>query len=318
MSVLDSYADQMVEHYTNNPQGRYVSLLLVRRIESEAIFRTEGSGEAQNKEFVHAGLEDSSLIRRVVISKRKQTATERRMGRELLRHHGLLYEGESGEGLCALNTNNPCGRCIDCMVYGYAAGGGGAQKSRVITDDAFSLHPASQVIDVRTFNAPFEDGTPWDRENERRMTGLGEDEYVKPESVFIEIETLKDVTPDELRYVLGNVLRTARYGAISSRIGKVKNVLTGVAFSDCELFSNLELTQAVYDRMRDGEAELTFPVEVDELIEELRGAAQELSERVIGDVTWMSPDEVDGVVDDLIELYSDEARVAAVLNRIEY
>jgi CRISPR-associated protein Csc2 len=318
MSVLDGYADQMVEHYTNNPQGRYASLLLVRRIESEAIFRTEGSGEAQNKEFVHAGLEDSSLIRRVVISKRKQTATERRTGRELLRRHGLLYEGESGEGLCALNTNNPCGRCIDCMVYGYAAGGGGAQKSRVITDDAFSLHPASQVIDVRTFNAPFEDGTPWDRENERRMTGLGEDEYVKPESVFIEIETLKDVTPDELRYVLGNVLRTARYGAISSRIGKVKNVLAGVAFSDCELFSNLELTQAVYDRMRDGEDELSFPVEADELIQELRGAAQELSERVIGDVTWMSPDEVEGVVDDLIELYSDEARVAAVLKRIEY
>lgn len=318
MSVLDGYADQMMEHYTNNPQGRYTSLLLVRRIESEAIFRTEGSGEAQNKEFVHAGLEDSSLIRRVVISKRKQTATERRTGRELLRRHGLLYEGESGEGLCALNTNNPCGRCIDCMVYGYAAGGGGAQKSRVITDDAFSLHPASQVIDVRTFNAPFEDGTPWDRENERRMTGLGEDEYVKPESVFIEIETLKDVTPDELRYVLGNVLRTARYGAISSRIGKVKNVLAGVAFSDCELFSNLELTQAVYDRMRDGEDELPFPVEAGELIQELRGAAQALSERVIGDVTWMTPDEVEGVVDDLIELYSDEARVAAVLKRIEY
>jgi len=231
MSVLDKYNEMLLEAYTNDPQGRYVSLLLVRRVESEAIFRTEGSGEAMNKEFVHAGLEDEQLIRRVVISKRKQTAPERRTGRELLRRHGLLYKGENSEALCALNTNNPCGKCVDCMVYGYAAGGGGAQKSRVITDDAFSLHPASVVTDVRTFNAPFEDGTPWDRERGERMTGLGGDEYVKPEAVFVEMETLKDVTPAEFRYVLGNILRTTRYGAISSRIGKVKNVLAGVAFS---------------------------------------------------------------------------------------
>jgi len=334
MSVLDQYSDYLLESYTNDPQGRYVSLLLVRRIESEAIFRTEGSGAAQNKEFVHAGLEDHSsekgsegsaateaarsLIRRVVISKRKQTATERRTGRELLRRHDLLYEGESDEAPCALNTNNPCGRCVDCMLYGYAAGGGGAQKSRVITDDAFSLHPAVQVIDTRTFNAPFEDGTPWDRENERRMTGLGEDEYVKPEAVFVEIETLKDVTPDELRYALGNVLRTTRYGAISSRIGKVKNLLVGVAFSDCELFSNLELTQAVYDRLKGEEDELDFPLPSEKVVQEAREAAGELSARVVGNVTWLSADESEALVDEMIDLYSDGDQIAAMLKRIEY
>lgn len=318
MSIMEKYADQMLEAYTNNPQGRYVSLLLVRRIESEAIFRTEGSGEAQNKEFVHAGLEDQALIRRVVISKRKQTATERRTGRELLRRHGLLYDKDDKSGPCALNTNNPCGQCIDCMLYGYAVGGGGAQKSRVITDDAFSLHPAQQIVDVRTFNAPFEDGTPWDRERERRMTGLGGDEYVKPEAVFVEIETLKDVTPDELRYVLGNVLRTTRYGAISSRIGKVKNLLTGVAFSDCELFSNLELTQAVYDRLKGEEDELPFPIRADEVIEKVREVADELSQRVVGHVTWVTSDEVETLVDEMIELYGDEEEIAALLKEIEY
>ena len=318
MSVLDKYANHLLETYTNDPQGRYVSLLLVRRIESEAIFRTEGSGAAQNKEFVHAGLQDRSLIRRVVVSKRKQTATERRTGRELLRRHDLLYQGESDEGICALNTNNPCGKCVDCMLYGYAAGGGGAQKSRVITDDAFSLHPAAQVIDVRTFNAPFEDGTPWDRENERRMTGLGEDEYVKPEAIFLEIETLKDVTPDELRYALGNVLRSTRYGAISSRIGKVKHLLGGVAFSDCELFSNLELTQAVYDRLKGDKDELDFPVPVEEVIQAMREATSELSHRVVGEVAWLSPDESEALVEEMISLYSDESQVAAMLERIEY
>ncbi len=318
MSVLDKYSDKMLENYTNNPQGRYVSLLLVRRIESEAIFRTEGSGEAQNKEFVHAGLEDQSLIRRVVISKRKQTAAERRTGRELLRRHGLLYEGEGGEGLCALNTNNPCGQCIDCMIYGYAAGGGGAQKSRVITDDAFSLHPASTITDVRTFNAPFEDGTPWDREREQRMTGLGSDEYVKPEAFFLEIETLKDMTPDELRYVLGNLLRTTRYGAISSRIGKVKNLLTGIAFSNCELFSNLELTQAVYDRLKGDANELEFPLVTQAVVSAARDAARVLSQRVVGSVVWVPADEVDTLVDELIDLYSDDAEVEAMLGRVSY
>ena len=318
MSVLEKYAAQMLEAYANDPQGRYLSLVLVRRIESEAIFRTEGSGEPQNKEFVHAGLRDRSLIRRVVISKRKQTAAERRTGRELLRRHELLYTKEGGERICALNTNNPCGKCIDCMVYGYAVGGGGAQKSRVITDDAFSLHPARQIVDVRTFNAPFEDGTPWDREREQRMTGLGGDEYVKPEAVFVEIETLKDLTPDELRFVLGNVLRTARYGAISSRIGKVKNLLAGVAFSDCELFSNLELTQAVYDRLRGEDDELEFPIPVEQVVDAIQPALEELSQRVVGQVTWMSPDEVAELVDELVSLYGDERGVAALLKRIRY
>lgn len=318
MSVLDAYSDMMLETYTNNPQGRYVSLLLVRRIESEAIFRTEGSGEALNKEFVHGGLEDAHLVRRVVISKRKQTATERRTGRELLRRHELLYEGEGGDGPCALNTNNPCGQCIDCMVYGYAAGGGGAQKSRVITDDAFSLHPASVVTGVRTFNAPFEDGTPWDREREQRMTGLGSDEYVKPEAVFLEIETLKDVTPNEMRYVLGNILRTTRYGAISSRIGKVKNTLVGVAFSNCELFSNLELTQAAYDRLKGEADEVPFPPEHDAVVAAVQESAQTLSANVVGQVVWMSPGEVTALTEELTELYGDDDALTAILNDIAY
>jgi CRISPR-associated protein Csc2 len=318
MTLLEKYNEMLLEKYTNDPQGRYVSLLLVRRIESEAIFRTEGSGEPLNKEFVHAGMEDSQLIRRVVISKRKQTAPERRTGRELLRRHDLLYPGEKSEALCALNTNNPCGRCVDCMIYGYAAGGGGAQKSRVITDDAFSLHPASMVTDTRTFNAPFENGTPWNREEGERMTGLGSDEYVKPEALFVEMETLKDVTSTELVYVLGNILRTTRYGAISSRVGKVKNVLAGVAFSNCELFSNLELTQAVYDHLKGDAEELPFPLEIDDVAEAVCKSAQALGKNVIGDVVWMDADEITALVDELNALYSDEAAFAEQLKQLEY
>ena len=45
----------------------------------------------------------------VVISKRKQTAVERRQGRDLLRANGFLTT--EGAGACIFNTANPCGRC---------------------------------------------------------------------------------------------------------------------------------------------------------------------------------------------------------------
>ena len=71
MSIVDKYADHFLPAYSNYPQARYISLLLVRRVESEAIFRTEGSGEPLSKEFIHAGGSGEEVIQRVVISKRK-------------------------------------------------------------------------------------------------------------------------------------------------------------------------------------------------------------------------------------------------------
>src|SRR5438128_2340729 len=90
VSILNQYSDYLLGRYSNFPRGRYVSLLIVRKTESETIFRTEGSGEGLVKETVIAGIQNTKPIRRVVISKRKQTAVERRVGRELLREHNLL------------------------------------------------------------------------------------------------------------------------------------------------------------------------------------------------------------------------------------
>ena len=213
--------------------------------ESETIFRTEGSGEDLVKETVMAGRRVQQPIRRVVISKRKQTAVERRQGRDLLRANGFLTT--DGDGACIFNTANPCGRCIDCMVYGFAVGTGGAQKSRVLTDDAFSIAPSSQITDRRQFNALFDNSTMRSPVDGKPSTSIGTEEYVRPETHFLDMETLKDVTPAELEYVVGNILRSTRYGAISSRLGRVKNDLVAIVLSDCELFSNLELTQTVYD-----------------------------------------------------------------------
>jgi CRISPR-associated protein Csc2 len=313
MSTIQKHADHFLPAYSNYPQGRYLSLLLVRRVESEAIFRTEGSGEPLSKEFVHAGLDGDEVIQRVVISKRKQTAVERRTGRELLRAHDLLFAKDEKSGVCALNRNNPCERCMDCMIYGYAAGGGGAQKSRVVTDDAFSLHSAAMATATKQFNALYDNSTMRDPETGKPSTSIGVDEYVKPETIFLDIETVRDVTADEFRYVLGNVLRSSRYGAISSRIGKVQNVLAGVILSDCEVFSNLELTQAVYDRLRGAADEPDFPLRAETVVEAVRAAAGELVQRVVGRVTIWPADEVAALVDEIAALYGDEAAVRAMM-----
>ena len=315
MSIINQYANHFLPTYSNYPQGRYISLLVLRRVESEAIFRTEGSGEPLNKEFVHAGLAGNEVIQRVVISKRKQTAVERRTGRELLRSHELLFAKDDKSGVCSLNRNNPCEKCMDCMIYGYPAGGGGAQKSRVVTDDAFSLHAASSVVDTKQFNALFDNGTMRDPETGKPSHSIGTDEYVKPESIFLDIETLRDLTADEFRYVLGNLLRSSRYGAISSRIGKVKNVLVGVIFSDTEIFSNLELTQAVYDRSRNGGSEPDFPPALSAVTGAVRAASTDLIKRVVGRVTVLSAEEVVSLVDEITALYGDENAVKATLER---
>jgi CRISPR-associated protein Csc2 len=274
MSAFEQYQQYLLEKYSNLPRGRYVSLFIIRRTESETIFRTEGSGEELVKETVSAGLVDTTPIRRVVISKRKQTAVERRTGREFLREHELLKTNKDGK-ICMLNTNAPCEKCIDCYLYGFAAGGNGAQKSRVLTDDAYSLGTVAQVAARRTFNATFDTGTMRNPETGEASRSINPDEYVRPQTHFIDIETLKDVTLAELQYVIGNILRSDRYGAISSRMGRVKNRIVTVAFSDCELFSNLELTQAVHDLLKPAnEDELPFPL-TDEAVERAVSSASD-------------------------------------------
>lgn len=319
MGIFTTYAaGLLLPRYENFPRGRYVSLILSRRTESEAIFRTEGSGEDLSKETVSAGLAASQPLRRVVISKRKQVAVERRTGRELLREHDLLYPSGNGKGpVCMLNNNSPCERCIDCMLYGYAVGGGGAQKSRVMTEDAFSLGGVTQITGRRTFNATFDNGTMRNPLTGEASTSLGEDEYVLPQTHFLDIETLKDVTEGELEYVIGNLLRSTRYGATSSRQGRIKNTLLAVIFTDCEIFSNLELTQAVYDRLATDGA-LPFPLADGDVAAATQAAVDALLPSIASrtPIVVRGP-RLDGALGELLARLRDPATVAEWLRGIE-
>lgn len=327
LTILNQYRDYLLDRYDNFPHGRYVSLLVMRKTESETIFRTEGSGEGLVKEIVMAGAakDNANPMRRVVISKRKQTAVERRTGRELLREHGLLKMAvvNKNEQPCALNTNAPCGKCIDCMLYGFAVGGGGAQKSRVMTDDAYSIGPVAQVTGRRTFNATFDNGTMRSSPFKDGVvsTSINEDEYVLPETHFLDIETLKDVTVGELQYVIGNVLRSSRYGAISSRLGRIQNTLAAIIFSDTEIFSNLELTQHVYDILKSSsreQDELDFPLSDEQVLSAVSEATNPLLARIVGRTpAVLRGDILRRVLDETISLYRNEEDVKALLAEID-
>ena len=322
MSILDNYTDYMVEKYENFPQSRYLTLIVLRKAESEMIFRTEGSGEGLARDTVHAGLEDRDPISRVTISKRKQTAVERRTGRELLRQHNLLFYAADSKGnreevednICALNRNKPCGICSDCMIYGYAVGGGGAQKSRVITDDAFSVLSYQTVTAKRTFNALYDNNTMRDPVSGEASSSIQEDMYVKPETLFIDMQTLKDLTANEIRYVIANVLRSRRYGAISSRLGKMRNMLVGAIFSDCELFSNLELTQSVYDHL--GPDGRKFPLDEKQVRSQVVASVADLSDRVIGNLKILSDTDLDALINEIQQTFVSPASVKSLLQTI--
>ena len=323
MSILDNYTDFMVEKYENFPQSRYLTLIVLRKAESEMIFRTEGSGEGLARDTVHAGLEDrDEPISRVTISKRKQTAVERRTGRELLRQHNLLFyaadsrgnRDEAEDNICALNRNKPCGICADCMIYGYAVGGGGAQKSRVITDDAFSILSYQTVTAKRTFNALYDNNTMRDPVTADASSSIQEDEYVKPETLFIDMQTLKDLTAIEICYVIANILRSRRYGAISSRLGKMQNILVGAIFSDCELFSNLELTQSVYDRL--GPDGRKFPLDEKQVKPQVVASVADLSHGVIGNLQILSDTDLNALINEIQQTFVSPTSVKSLLESI--
>jgi CRISPR-associated protein Csc2 len=309
--------------YENFPKGRTIGAVVLRTTQSETIFRTEGTGEPMCSEYVQAGTTDPTTIPRLVMTKRKQIAPERRKGREFLRVHDLLYPDPKGNSICSLNTNAPCEMCIDCFLYGFAAGGEGAQKSRVWTEDAFSVLPSTELISDRTINAIFETGTMRDEEG-KASTALNTSEYIKPGVHFLDIVTFKDVTADELRYALGNILLTTRYGAVSSRVGRMENQILGIFGGIAELPSSLELVQGIYDQLPADKRE--HPLNTEALVAEAqnviatwtnkRGISMQLSatelEELIADVDrHLSTDDQAAFLKRLNESYEPMRKIKA-------
>ncbi len=217
------------------PMGKYAHIIVLRETNSFALFQTDGE---LNISRVSLGRKEQMPTTRIVLFKRKQSTPERLTGRELLRRYGLVNE-------CKYNTDKFCKRCPDCIYYGFAIGDQGSERSKVLVDSAFSLTGYDMSHQQFTFNGPSENGTM--SEDGKMKTALGEQDYVLPQVYFPSVITIKDPTEAEFIYVLNNVLRTKRYGAQNTRTGTVENLVTGIVFADGEIFSNLQLTQAIYD-----------------------------------------------------------------------
>jgi CRISPR-associated protein Csc2 len=222
----------------SKPMGKYVHFLTIRVTESYPLFQTDGE---LNKARVTAGVEEKSLISRLAMFKRKQSTPERLVGRELLRNYEFMTAEE-----CEYNEsfamNNP-----DCIVYGFAIGDSGSEKSKVVVDTAFSITPFDESHETFTLNAPYESGT---MSKQGAVTSrINQQDHIRPQVFFPSIVTLKDPTEATFLYVMNNILRTRHYGAQTTRTGRLRNELIGVIFADGEIASNLRWTQKIYDLM---------------------------------------------------------------------
>lgn len=246
------------------PMGRYAHIITLRVTESYPLFQTDGE---LNTARVAAGVVNPEIITRVTMFKRKQTTPERLTGRELLRRYGFI-SGDTAEGKKDIGSDGlPVDeynekfypQSPDSIAYGFAIGDAGSEKSKVITDTAYSLSAYSDSHEVFTLNAPYEDGTMTRRAEV--TSRINEQDHITPQIIFPAVITSRDLTSNLFLYVLNNVLRTRRYGAQTTRTGKVQNHIVAIVLTDGEIFSNLKFTQRLYDALKDQiEAERPNPV----------------------------------------------------------
>ena len=220
------------------PMGKYAHFITVRVTESYPLFQTDGE---LNKARVSAGIEDKTQISRLAMFKRKQSTPERLTGRELLRNY-KIGDWEKCDYNVDFSKTTP-----DCILYGFAIGDSGSEKSKVVVDTAYSITPFDDSHLNFTLNAPFESGT-MSRQGEV-TSRINSQDHILPQVFFPSIVTLKDPTETGFIYVFNNILRTRHYGAQTTRTGRVRNELIGVIFADGEIVSNLRWTQKIYDLM---------------------------------------------------------------------
>ena len=257
MTILSEIQSLFNPAFPRLAGGKYIHFIMLRHTQSFPVFQTDG---VLNTVRTQAGIETTDKISRLVQFKRKQTTPERLTGRELLRSLNITSADDKADNYCQYNGGKSCGKCPDCVIYGFAVGDSGSdsgsERSKVYSDSGFSLTPYDENSHRSfTFNALSESGTMMkdsqDRKNGKKTRdSINQLDHILPEVTFPTVETLKDITQEAFIYVLGNILRTKRYGAQESRTGTVKNHLLGIVFSDGEIFSNLQFTQALYDALK--------------------------------------------------------------------
>lgn len=340
---LQKFNQYFVPEIPRTPTNRYASIIVLRETKSYAIFTTEG-GEQQDVEGTVAGIANNNMLTRLIMFKRKQVAPERRTGKALLRQYGVFpyavvakrntrpahqvvygsgeigqakekFKGQDWTVTDAINdcflTEGLCTHCPDCLIYGYAAiEGEGARRARLMTDTSFSVRPYELIQKQVKFNVI--------SEAEHTSGTITEYDYTTPGVFLPAVETCVDLTADEFVYVLGNILRTTRYGKEGSRQGFVRNHILAVVFSDVELFANLELTQTFYDAFTEDETikMAEKPLSIDNFKQHSKKVLDDLLAQVPGRVKPVVGDELTGILQEVRNLNRNEQELASFLRAL--
>ncbi|MHC5935983.1 type I-D CRISPR-associated protein Cas7/Csc2 [Nostoc sp.] len=308
MSLITTLKSEFQTAFPRLASGKYVHFLMVRHSQSFPVFQTDG---VLNTARTQAGLENPDHISRLVIFKRKQVTPERLSGRELLRSLELTSANIADkEKFCEYNGENSCKKCPDCIIYGFAIGDSGSERSKVYSDSAFSLSPYEQSHRSFTFNAPFEGGTMSEKGEMR--SAINELDHVLPEVTFPTVETLRDPTFEGFIYVLGNLMRTRRYGAQESRTGTMANHIIGIVLCDGEIFSNLHFTQSLYDALK---SDLNAPI-ADIIIKATEVATNLLNQEPIRKTQVISGSQLTDFLGEVTAIYQDETRLRDTLTNL--
>ena len=225
----------LVEELINEPSAHYVHILLLRELQSSAIFTT--NGQDADIATVGIGAEDGLVdYSPVMMFKRKQTGSDRRKGKELQRNLAGIED--------TMNVNEMTQDSPESMLYGSAAGDEAISvTSRVMYDTAYSIRDSSAIVEEKFQNAP------GDQFAKGATTAIREPDFIVPGTVFPCVVTLRDATFDELVFVLGITKMNKRYGAATSRIGRMENHVLGIYCGIEEGPANLILSQEVARRL---------------------------------------------------------------------
>jgi CRISPR-associated protein Csc2 len=287
------------------PMGKYAHFITIRVTESYPLFQTDGE---LNKARVRAGVEDSETISRLAMFKRKQSTPERLTGRELLRNY-KIGDWEKCDYNVDFSKTTP-----DCILYGFAIGDSGSEKSKVVVDTAYSITPFDDSHLNFTLNAPFENGT-MSRQGEV-TSRINSQDHILPQVFFPSIVTVKDPTEAGFLYVFNNILRTRHYGAQTTRTGRVRNQIVGVIFADGEIVSNLRWTQKIYDLLSAGnKIQLPDPLNEDDVLKAAEDAiAHLMTEEYIPHADFVG-DDFTALLTEVKAITSDETALKSLLEQ---
>lgn len=287
------------------PMGKYAHFVTIRITESYPLFQTDGE---LNKARVRAGIESTEVISRLAMFKRKQSTPERLTGRELLRNY-QIGDWEKCDYNVDFSKTTP-----DCILYGFAIGDAGSEKSKVVVDTAYSITPFDDSHLNFTLNAPFENGT-MSRQGEV-TSRINSQDHILPQVFFPSIVTLKDPTESGFLYVFNNILRTRHYGAQTTRTGRVRNELIGVIFADGEIVSNLRWTQKIYDLMSNAnQIHSPDPLNEDDVLKAATQAMIEMmSQECINHADFIG-DSFKPLLAEVASITRDQTQLVALLNQ---